>query len=292
VNGFWFRYIFAALAGTAAVYFGVPRLNSRLPDDLVHRAASTRTVVEAAFSDIRNTVAPEGPPPADVSPVPEAAPSPTPAPNGAPGWGVVLEPDTACYDRHGKFQRRLPAGTLLDILKIADTAAGEFAVCTVHLDGRAVPNVVIRTTDLDLQPGTRADTHPLNIQMHVRRARLRGQIAELEQQLTTVGRSRNPHAGQFEALVEQYRALQEKAAELTRTRDEAVGAERMKAADDLRAMKQESSLLKQRYDEIKRRHTEWQESYVHSVDGIREKKALEAEIARKQEELDRVEDAL
>lgn len=293
MNGFWLRYGFAAIAGTAAVYFGVPELQARFSDDIKAHADIARERFETVFDDLADSVDRLGEQPTDVEPMPDQPLAQTRAQaETPPGWAVVLKPDAPSYTSKGKFRERIPAGTLLDISRIADTATGEFALCELHAGNGVVPNVLMRTEHLDLRPGTRDAAHPRDIQMRVRRGRLRNRIDELQRQLQHLGREKNPHAARFKEMLAQRRELRQRATALTRQRDDSVGAERMEAAEALRAMKQESALLNERLSEVNRQYEAWQGAYLHSVDGLRDQKSIEAEIARKQSELDRIEAAL
>mgnify|MGYP001583134853 CR=1 FL=1 len=172
-------------------------------------------------------------------------------------WGVVRNLSTKAYNRSGKFLRNLESGMLVDITDIKDTSAGELAVCKVLYQGQEIPDIVIKTSDLDIQRGTLSEANPKEKDLRVQYVQMLRDISSREKELLEADKSKNPHYAQFKAAEVAYQDLKQRTDELIRKRDTAEGSDRMEVYDKLRMMKSESIPVKQAYEEAKQKYNGW-----------------------------------
>ncbi len=276
------RYLIIALSGSLGIVAGtyflhVTGLDLEIkPDFLVERAGAVVSRVQDVAQDLFRTnrvlnikTAPRVPSasPAPVAPRSRASSAP-PSHSSAPSpgkWAVVQTAETPTYNREGKFLRMLPAGTLVDVVAIRQTREGEMAVCVVYHHGVSVPDVVMRTRDLDIRPGSVCEANPREKNLRVLRAQTLGQIEARKKELVKAAIQKNPYYAEYQRAYEEYRAFCRRAEALTRRRDEATGPDRMAYADQLRAMKGEDSRLKQAFLTAKQRYDDWKKQHASAA---------------------------
>jgi len=179
-------------------------------------------------------------------------------PKAQPGhWAVVRTVDARAYNRAGKYLRAIPPGTLVDVLDIRDTRVGQLIVCKVLYQGAEVNDVVLMAKDLELRPGALASANPKEKDLRVLQAQVLGQIRDRESDLLEAASKNNPYYAEYKRIQEEYLTFARKAEELTKQRDAATGADKMRIADELRAMKGDDIRLGQTYKAAKQKYQDW-----------------------------------
>ncbi len=208
---------------------------------------------------IPDTTAPSDPAPVARPTRPDPATKPDAPMPVAPTrqWGVIKTPGAPVYNRAGKFLRSIEAGTLADILDIRNTAEGQLAICRLLYQGREVPDVLVRTRDLDIRRGDLEQANPREKELRVLHAQLSERIAERTDELARQAKNRNPHARRYEKARDAYLAFARKAEALQKKRDDAQSADRLKYADQLRMMLGQSHSLRQEYEASKKQYDDW-----------------------------------
>jgi hypothetical protein len=106
--------------------------------------------------------------------------------------------------------------------------------------------------------------------------RLAAEIDKLKQSVVT----RNPFGEAYVSTKREYVQYWQKVKRLQDARDNSGGAERMEAADELRALKGEDIRVGNAYHEAKKKYAAWNASHAAEIGPIRSKvAALEAELA-------------
>jgi hypothetical protein len=189
------------------------------------------------------------PPPVAPPPAPEAPPAPS-------HWGVVQPPLAAVYYQKGAVCMRLPAGTLVEVTAFQESRAGIMAVCSFSNESFTVGDLLVRTDDLDLQPGNLASVDDRQKELRIRHARLAVQIARIEGEATAVSTpapSTAPNPA-YAAALAKYEQFRKESERLSAEMEHATGSRRMELMDKLRAMKYEQMRLRRELDAAARKN--------------------------------------
>lgn len=243
MHPFWKTYLSAWLLGTALVYVAAPRFSPSGSPPPSHPASppTPRTA---------------------TSTQPLAAPSQVPSnaanrngPDSPARWGIVTQ-QTRAFNREGRFQRKLPAGTLASIRSDYAASIGRVAACDALLvDGRRVTDVMIPLDALVSFPGDWQETAEADRETLQRYYAVVGQLAEF----TNPERRRNETTGvdaesAYRDAVAALRAHTETVPALIQQHDAATGDERIALAEQLRTKQIESARLEAKVRETRRKH--------------------------------------
>jgi len=211
-------------------------------------------------------------------------PPSAPGPSGGE-WGVVKNTDSRCYSLEGTFLTRVPPGTLMEIRETRETPTGEMAIGDLHLDGKKVPDRIIKAHDMNIQQGSLAQADPAYRDLHIRQARLTGAIQEEEARLYLEARAKNPHTAEFERVRAEFEAFWAQVRELEAARNTATGKDRMKQVDTLRKMKGQDITLGLQYEKTVKQYNAWNRQNLEKTITSPELTRLTRELARVHAEL-------
>jgi len=290
--GFLLRFLLIAAITSAAVWFGAGFVKPETARDLVDRIDALRNshagcafvAVDAAVELLDRGTANGLPPlPSLFRSKPEedvpAIEAPLSAATGNTHWGVVNSPVCRAYSRKGKFLRRLDPGTVVDLGQVAQTDKGRFAVCDVYYEGRRVPGIAIRVTELALHKGALSSVGRTRRKLLVRQATLEARIEDVRRKLKSGLRKDNPFVKQYSTSRDAFAAYSDRVRELRRRFEASTGADRDKLSDELRALKPPGIRMKHEYEAAKKKYDIWNSQ--NPVDTARnpELLRLEAELA-------------
>jgi hypothetical protein len=293
--GFLLRYLLVAAAASAAVWFGAGFVKPQGARNIVDRIDSLRdspaggafTAIDAVVEAIDRRAA-NGLPrlpslpslfgtggDEDVPAIDDIAASPS----GNTQWGVVNSPVCRAYSRNGKFLRRLEPGTVVDVARIAKTDKGSFAVCDVYYEGRRVPGVAVRTTELAMHRGALSSVGKTRRKLLARQATLEARIEDVEKKLKTGLRKDNPYCKQYSAARDTFGKYSDKVRTLRSRFETSTGAERDKLSDELRALKPPGIRMQREYQAAKKTYDTWNSQNPLDTARNPELLRLEAELA-------------
>ncbi|NQU40949.1 MAG: hypothetical protein HQ523_13440 [Lentisphaerae bacterium] len=176
---------------------------------------------------------------------------------GAGRFAVACGASIWVYNTDGKHTGEVTPGTLLAVSDIRKGEGEEIAVCQPADAPLNAPPLLVRTRDLALYDGDLARLSPSIHDLLVRRGRIE---SELRQQRRSIA-ARNPHAAAYKEATANYKAFIANVKKTTALRDSTTGAERMRYATDLHAMKNEAPALREAYEKSKREYGEWKASH-------------------------------
>ncbi len=293
--GFLLRYLLVAAVVSAAVWFGAGFVKPETARRLVDRIDTLRnspagcafTAVDAVV-DVIDRGAANGLPrlPAlpslfgtdDEDDVP-AIDETIATPSGNTQWGVVNSPVCRAYSRNGKFLRRLDPGTIVDVAQVAKTDKGRFAVCDVYYDGRRVPGIAIRTTELAMHKGALSSVGKTRRKLFVRQATLEARIEDVKKKLKSGLRKDNPFYKEYSAARDTFGKYSDKVRGLRKRFETSTGAERDKLSDELRALKPPGIRMQREYQAAKKKYDTWNSQNPLDTTRNPELLRLEAELA-------------
>lgn len=271
MRDFWSRYLLVAVVGTLIVYHGAPRLLPPPSRDAVPAVAPAvpsrlpaRTPAAPLPSPPSTPLTPSTPstppPPLPVAPVFRAATADLPSSgSGVTHWGVTTV-NAACYTLDGKRRDdSVAGGTIVELTGIKASSRGEMAICRIARPGGAwVGPYLLAASELVRFPGTRDRVDAALIPTLQRYFMLNAQIEARRQALQPAPQEdNNPLLARARQALGDYRAAQQRAAELTSLRDRASGGERTRYADELRDLVAEQARLKEKLEDANAAYREW-----------------------------------
>ncbi len=289
--GFLMRYLLVAALGSAAIYYGVPRLRSfeeapesppranermnRTPRSLDADAASWRKPPDA-FGGATNSPGTSSVParldvdretlseaPVVVETVTGFTPSTdTIPPSGAPisHWGIVVV-DAAAYRQDGRrLANQVPGGTLVEQTDTVTTSKGEMALCKVWVDGRWDGPCLLPTADLWRVPGTRDNVSATDMHNLCRYFFIQGQIESRKARWRKRLLDSFPRSQELRRAYAEYETARKRSQELTAQRDEATGQARTDMANELRKLQAEAPRLQQRLKRLNEEYQAWKQA--------------------------------
>jgi hypothetical protein len=274
VKSFWPTYLFLALAGSAAINFGVPKLRR---DGLQPRPGSAPASIR--FIEPPPSATPQPAQPAEVVMEPELAPAPfdparsslpapsTPAPGpntpGArtSGWGITTT-QTTHYEPNGTRLGRLPGGTLIEVKGSASSSLGNMTICRYRQNDFWTGPVLVNPSQLAFFSGDMADLPAESLEALQRYFETKGLIETRKAELQRQQVDANPHAAPYRQAYEQLTAMQERAKILTAERDNATDDARNRIIDELRRMKDEQSHLRDVYNQAQAQYRSWKAQHA------------------------------
>lgn len=172
-------------------------------------------------------------------------------------WAVVKRSETRAYDMKGAAAASVKAGTVIDVSEIKKAADGELAVCRIVEPPFATAPLYMRVVDLILIDGAYATVDPNEKALRIREATLTADITRLTASLTESHERGNPHLAEYERARTRYDNFWAKVKELSKKRDDSTGGERMRAIEQLRAMKGEDVVVAKALESVKKKYEEW-----------------------------------
>lgn len=234
------RYLSVAIIGTAVIFFGARYLkksdSGRPPNKSGHVPSPRSTAVQNKETG-----------------------------NGLK-WGVITKFNTKAYNTSGNFLRILEPGTLAKISETKDFRGEEVAVCEISYKDRWIPDILIRTQDLDIRTGPLSRIGADEKNLHVRRARLTSEITRRKNRLTAEQKKRNPYSKEYSSVRKAYKEYWTKVRDLQKKRDSAAGADHMRYSDELRKMKGRDIELAQELKAAKKKFSDWKNQHTPAED--------------------------
>jgi len=169
---------------------------------------------------------------------------------------VTIVPEASVYGMDKKRLGRVPAGTPFKVIRHVADENEEVVICTVMLDGKRLPEAIIRKRNAALHDGALGDTTEAERSLRVRHAKLLAGITMREKQLRD---DSNPHRAEYVAASREYKQFAVRNNTLIKEYDSSEGARRMELADELRKLKLGRAAITKRYERAKQRYAEWKE---------------------------------
>lgn len=281
-------YLFTAVIGTAAVYFGTPKIASLFPRLTRPEPAATRPptddltptgtffermspATDAPSADpgdsgqrlgtrsVDGDDAPVSTPPEvpSIEPPPVIPPYYPPASmTNASSWAILIQ-RTAHYSTGGKNLGLLPAGTVGEVIKTTTSSDGDVAVCSIEQGGQWKGPVLISLADLVVFEGpltaVPADTLSLLHHYYTLKERIDARTAAIQQALTAA----NPHAAAFIRATDAVNEFVIRAKKMTVAFKATTGPARSELLDQLKRMKFEQVRLNTELSQAEARMKEW-----------------------------------
>jgi len=322
MKSFWATYLFTALVGTAAAYYGAPAIYPRLAEagfaprsaaGMPEAQTSAVSVASAAVrpSPPRLRLKPETPAPAeaatppsvpdraptqenrttadDATPLPPAAPDiplyrpPEPDPS-ASSWAIVMQ-RTAHYTSDGQNLGPLPAGTVAQVIKTTTSSHGDVAWCTFDRNGQWRGPAFIGMEQLVLFEGPLTVAPPEALNLLHRYFTLKGRVAERIVAIQQKRTADNPIRAAYSQAHEAMKDFDARVSKLTAERDAASGPRRSELINKLHGMRAEQTRLRLERERAAAELKAWNEKNPPQSNDI----AADRELAGWIAELDRLE---
>ncbi len=277
---FMVRYFLLAVLGCVAIAAATTHLGlTESPiDPKIFEPVAAR--IDAAVDAI------ERPSPTPPAPPPTTTPSTT-GPRAATRkvmdssrWAVTTNSAARVYDAHGKLQGRVPPGTPVTVSDIRRTDDyGNLAVVSFSMNGTDFSKLLISTSDLDVTSLSPATITPQEKRLRSQRAALAGELAQLGEDRHEALKSRNPHRNTYNKARKAYLDARSRAKALKDRMASATGGERMRCAEELRAMKGNDTRLARELVEAKKAMTEWQDTQMAGLSPTPRMQQLGTELA-------------
>ena len=213
-----------------------------------------------------------GLPAAAPSPAPEVSPAPvvvttlgyTPSTqliraSGADitHWGVTLN-HAPFFEKDGKRRdEMLPGGTLVEQVATTTSSKGEMALCRVWRGSSWSGPYLVATADLLRFSGGRDEVDADEFDVLLRYAGLNARAEARRRELVRLSVDANPHTAPLRRCKEAYDAARGEADRLTRARDAARGAERVRIVDELRRVKEQEPRMRRELESLARQYEDW-----------------------------------
>ena len=285
---FLVTYLFTAVIGTAAVYFGTPKIAAHLPrltrpEPAVPLPPVDNLTPTGTFFERMSpaTDAPSADPgdsgqslgtrsvdgkDAPISTPPEAPSIETPpvippyyppaSITNASSWAILIQ-RTAHYSTGGKNLGMLPAGTVGEVIKNTTSSDGDVAVCLIEQNGQWKGPILIGVANLVMFEGpltaVPADTLSLLHYYYTLKERIDARTAAIQQAITAA----NPHAAAFNRATDAVNEFVIRAKKMTVAFKATTGPARSDLLDQLKRMKFEQVRLNADLSQAEARMKEW-----------------------------------
>ena len=178
-------------------------------------------------------------------------------------WGVALQ-HTPLFEKDGKRREAtLPGGTLVEQIAATSSSKGEMALCRIWSGGTDWTGpFLVATADLLRFAGGRGEVDADELDVLLRYAALHARAETRKRELARLGVDANPHTAPLRRLKEAYDAARAQAERLTRERDEARGAERIRLGDELRRVKEQEPRMRRELESLARQYEAWKASHA------------------------------
>ena len=177
-------------------------------------------------------------------------------------WGVTLQ-EAALFERDGKRSGiTLPGGVLVEQTGAGTSSRGEVALCRVWRQGAWAGPWLIATADLIRFEGGRGEVDADELDLLLRYGALHARQEARRRELVRQTVDANPHAAPLRRLKEAYDAARTEAERLTRERDTARDAERIRLGDELRRVKDQEPRMRRELESLARQYEAWKSSHA------------------------------
>ena len=177
-------------------------------------------------------------------------------------WGVTLQ-HAPFFEKDGKRRAEvLPGGTLVEQTDAMSSSKGEMALCRIWRGSGWAGPFLVATADLVRFPGGRDEVDADELEVLLRYAELNARAEERRKELTRLSVDANPHAAPLRRLKEAYDAARIEAERLTRERDTARDAERIRLGDELRRVKDQEPRMRRELESLARQYEAWKSSHA------------------------------
>ena len=177
-------------------------------------------------------------------------------------WGVTLQ-HAPFFEKDGKRRAEvLPGGTLVEQTDAMSSSKGEMALCRIWRGSGWAGPFLVATADLVRFPGGRDEVDADELEVLLRYAELNARAEARKRELARLGVDANPHTAPLRRLKEAYDAARAQAERLTRERDEARGAERIRLGDELRRVKEQEPRMRRELESLARQYEAWKSSHA------------------------------
>ncbi len=241
------------------------------PDNPDNRTRLTVTTPERSSPRWRRGRAGDTLPPQPVQPAITPAPPREPTPEQPPAdlpvrhgqrdsqWGIANVPEARLYDTNGRFLGRVPTGTLFSISQVRRSDAGDIAVATMRTAAGDLRDVVVRTTDIRIQPGAIDRTTARERELTAQLANVEAAISVRQRELEAAFEARNPHSREYQETRARYAEFWKGIEERQAAHEKATGGERMRLANELRQLKVDDVRFRREFEAVRARYQEWKD---------------------------------
>ena len=136
------------------------------------------------------------------------------------------------------------------------------ALCRIWRGSGWAGPFLVATADLVRFPGGRDEVDADELEVLLRYAELNARAEERRKELTRLSVDANPHAAPLRRLKEAYDAARIEAERLTRERDTARDAERIRLGDELRRVKDQEPRMRRELESLARQYEAWKASHA------------------------------
>ena len=197
-------------------------------------------------------------------------------------WGVTLQ-HAPFFEKDGKRRAEvLPGGTLVEQTDAMSSSKGEMALCRIWRGSGWAGPFLVATADLVRFPGGRDEVDADELEVLLRYAELNARAEERRKELTRLSVDANPHAAPLRRLKEAYDAARIEAERLTRERDTARDAERIRLGDELRRVKDQEPRMRRELESLARQYEAWKSSHAAPAAAPEQDAQLQAILAQMQ----------
>ncbi len=289
---FWPSYLFAAVAGTAAVYVAAPLarpyVRRLFPAPAFHSPAPrspSPVSVPSVPSGPSGTSAPSGPSGLPGLPgLPETSgPSGTSAPSGLPdpsddsapalqgiylanrrekpGWGITHQ-QAAVFSPDGTHLRQVPGGTLLEYRARRASSKGGMIECLLVQEESLSPPRLVSQGDVFLFTGSYKRLSGRQLSDLQAYYTLSGKIGLRKNELLRVSAVKNPFFTAYQAAYKRLTEHIDASRALAARRDSAAEEEKTRLENQLREMKVMETRLRAEYNAEHARFRAWKEQHA------------------------------
>jgi hypothetical protein len=155
----------------------------------------------------------------------------------------------------GKKLGSLTAGKVINVLERKSSSKGDLFICTVGY--KSQKKVVIRCKDAITY---KCDINAVSDEQRrlcLQQAKILGAISSREDALKKAAAGNNPYALEYKRALGDYKKFAAKSNALLEEYNNSTGPRRMKAADELRLIKEKSARVAESFNEIKDKYKGW-----------------------------------
>lgn len=171
-------------------------------------------------------------------------------------WGITVK-EAVVYSKDGKNLKTVQAGSLVEQTNSTMSDKGEMSFCKVWGNNSWSGPFLIAGTDLIRFPGTREQTDANDVEKLCKYFSLVQQYENRKKEILKASASKNPYYKELKEKAEVYNKTADRAAELTKQRDDSKGSKRSKIITELTKLKQEEARLSAELIKVKTKYEDW-----------------------------------
>ncbi len=177
-------------------------------------------------------------------------------------WGVLRINASAFRVGGKRISERAPGGTLAEITQFVKTKDGvEMARCRLEHNSKWYGPYLIASADIVIYEGTRRDVFYDDLKNLCEYYKVWSAIKAREDELYKSFLNKNPHYRKLRDVTAEYNKMQDSIPELTKKRDSSSGTQRIKYADELRAIEVKQAKMKNEIKELTKQYEKWKASH-------------------------------